>query len=146
MAEKRGQYKYQDDGTVAQLVSGEAEVTTNDIFPTDKQAQLKTQIENNTTPLGISAVYTGASFDTMADGVNFTWLTGIVRADVAGTLFIEQSSDGTNWFGLDTISIVANANQKINVDILLRYVRILISNGAVAQTNLKLYAFTTFKG
>lgn len=40
MAEKRGQYKYNDDGTISQLVSGESEVTTNDTLPVDIQARL----------------------------------------------------------------------------------------------------------
>jgi hypothetical protein len=145
MAEKRGQYKYQDDGTVAQLVSGEAEVTTNDIFPTDKQAQLKTQIENNTTPLGISATYTGASFDTMADGVNFTWLTGFAFANQVGNWYVDQSDDGSNYYLTDTGAITAGNASKIIVDIVARYVRFRFVNGATAQTSFKIVGYVTFK-
>lgn len=118
---------------------------SNAMLPTDKQAQLKTQIENNTTALAANATYTGATFDTMADGVNYTWLTGFVYANVAGTLNIQQSADGTNWYGLDTISISGTAPSKISVDILSRYIRAVLVNGASAQTDLKLFSYATFK-
>jgi hypothetical protein len=144
MAEVRGQYKYHDNGTVAQLVSGETVITDAPMLPMEKQAQLKRQIESNTTPLGISATYTGASFDTMADGENFTWLTGYVFSNVAGTLYIEQSADGQNWYGLNTINVAANGAMPIDVKVLLKHVRLKYVNGATAQTTFQLYGYVTF--
>lgn len=113
--------------------------------PTDEQAQLKQQIESNTTPLGISATYTGASFDTMANGINFNWITGTVIADQEGTLTIQQSNDGISWNGFDTITLTANNPMKINVDVLTRHVRFVLVNGASTQTVLRLYGYATFK-
>jgi hypothetical protein len=115
------------------------------IVPTDQQARLKQQIESNTTILGISAQYTGASFDTMADGVNFTGVTGLVTSNQAGTLYIDQSPDGTNWYTTDTIAVSASGLGKINFDILVRYLRVRYVNGATAQTSFNLSAFVTFK-
>lgn len=129
----------------ADASGGAVNTTTNDILPFDKQAQLKQQIENNTTPLGISATYTGASFDTMADGVNYTWLTGTVFTDIAGTLSVQQSADGVFWNTFDSITVGASVPTKINVDVLTRYIRLVHVNGATAQTILRLYAYVTFK-
>ena len=149
MAEKRGQYLYNDDGTVSMLVAiagpgGELEGSLA-MLPMDKQAQGKKQIESNTTPLGISATYTGVGFDTMANGENFNWLTGLVRADQTGTLNIQQSDDGVNWYATDSLAIGANTNVKIMLDIILRHVRFNYVNGATAQTSFKLSAYVTFK-
>jgi hypothetical protein len=135
--------KQNGDGTFSTLVH----ITGDDaMLPFDKQAQLKTAIENNTTALAANATYTGASFDTMADGTNYTWLTGHVFADQAGTLYVEQSGGGTNWDRLDTIAVTANTPAKINVDILSRYIRVTLVNGATAQTTLRLHTFVGFKG
>lgn len=116
------------------------------IMPYDKQAQLKTQIESNTTPLGANATYTGAGFDTMADGINFTWLTGIVYANQSGSLQIQQSLDGTTWDVIDGITCNAGTAYKISVDVVSRHVRFVYVNGATAQTTFRLHAFATFKG
>lgn len=145
MAEKRGQYQYNDDGTVSALVHTTNSPDANSVVPMDKQAQLKQQIENNTTALGASATYTGASFDTMADGVNFTWLTGVVYSNVAGTLFIDQSVDGTRWLTPQSISIGAGVSNPIDVTILSRYIRLRYVNQATAQTSFDLHAYATFK-
>jgi hypothetical protein len=113
--------------------------------PMDKQAQAKVQIENNTTVLGASATYTGASFDTMADGVNYTWLTGLAFSAQAGQWLVDQSDDGTNWYNTDATNLTANTPSKMIVDIVARYVRIRYINGATAQTSFKLAAYVTFK-
>jgi hypothetical protein len=109
------------------------------------EAVIKQQIEENTTPVGASATYTSASFDTMADGINYTWLTGHVFANQAGNLYIEQSSNDVAWERLDNISLVASTPSKINVEILSRYIRLVLVNGAVAQTTLRLSAFVSIK-
>jgi hypothetical protein len=147
MAEKRGQYQYNDDGTVSQLVHNTNETAETSMIGVDFQAQGKVQIESNTTPLGISATYTGAGFDTMKDGENYNWLTGTVTSDQTGTLYVQQSIDGTNWVSTDSVSVTNNptSGNKIAFDILLRYVRFTLVNNAVAQTQLKLYGFVTFK-
>lgn len=145
MPTKSGSIVYMEDGSNAYQTFSANGLDQNSILPMDKQAQLKTQIENNTTALGASATYTGASFDTMADGVNYTWLTGHVYSDQAGTLYIEQSGGGTNWDRLDSVAITATTPAKISVDILSRYVRLVLVNGATAQTALRLHAFVTFK-
>jgi hypothetical protein len=123
----------------------QVETVRTPMVPMDKQAQMKFQIENNTTALGISASYTGASFDTMADGINYTWLTGMTTSNQAGTLYIQQSDDGTNWYTLDSIATTANNNFPFSVDVRLRYIRLMYTNGATAQTSFKLSAYVTFK-
>jgi hypothetical protein len=146
---RQGNYQYNDDGTVSQLTSSDSTINqVNAIVPFDKQAQLKTQIENNTTALGISATYTGATFDTMADGTNFSIITVSAASDQTGTLLLQQSADGTNWFTTDSVAITANPSlsAKIVADVVLRYVRLVVTNGATAQTKLYLYGYAAFRG
>jgi hypothetical protein len=144
MPTKSGSIVYMEDGSNAYQVYSANSPDSNSMAPMDKQAQAKVQIENNTTALGASATYTGASFDTMADGVNYTWLTGLVQSNVGGTLNVQQSVDGTNWFNLNAITVNAATNTPIDVKILLRYVRFNYVNGGTAQTNFNLFGFVTF--
>jgi hypothetical protein len=59
-------------------------------------------------------------------------LTGILWADAAGALHIEQSTDGTNW-DLDTVvNATINTGVAISVAILAPFVRVRYVNGAGA--------------
>lgn len=55
-------------------------------------------------------------------------LAGSVFADKAGTVFIEQSSDGVNWDISEELSVEASKGKVINVSLLLPYWRVRAKN------------------
>jgi hypothetical protein len=57
-------------------------------------------------------------------------ITGIVWADAAGSLKIEQSADGTNWDLSTTIAAIINTGVAVSVEIVAPYVRAHYINGA----------------
>lgn len=56
-------------------------------------------------------------------------LTGILWADAAGTLFIEQSADGTNWDLSQSIAAVVSTGVAISVAIVAPFIRARYVNG-----------------
>jgi hypothetical protein len=73
-------------------------------------------------------------------------LTGSVFADQPGNIFIQQSSDFTNWDVATTYAIVANTGKGFSEEILLPFVRIHYVNGATPQTIFRLTARVTSAG
>lgn len=53
---------------------------------------------------------------------------GLVYADKAGTLFVEQSGDGTNWDLSESISITASTGKSFNVTLVAPFWRIRFKN------------------
>lgn len=121
------------DGTVA--------ASLNDamiILPTDAQAVKKTKLFETTTALGASAVYTGATIDTSTE----RRVTGFVSADQAGTLTIESSTNGANWYTVFTQEVTANTTYGFDVPCYSEYSRVKYTNGSTAQTAFRLVAYT----
>lgn len=73
-------------------------------------------------------------------------VTGVVIADQAGNIFIEQSGDQTNWDLSTTYPIVANTALKFSEEIILPWVRIRYVNGATPQTVFRLFSRMTSAG
>ena len=105
--------------------------------PFDLQAQLRALHAFTTTALAANASWTSASEEIL----NFGRITGTVFADVAGTLYVEQSPDNTNWDVVDSWSVTANAGLGFSVELVGRYVRVRFLNGATAQTTFRLFAW-----
>ena len=106
------------------------------------------RIVNSTTPLKANGTANNA--DTFVYGIETglgDYITGSVFADQNGTLTIEQSGDGTNWDAKDTIAVTASTGTKIDVKILLPYVRIKFVNTAGSdQTAFRLFTRVTSAG
>lgn len=68
------------------------------------------------------------------------WIIGMVFADQAGNIFIEQSMDGTNWDLSTTYAILANDGKGFKEDVFAPYVRVRFVNGATPQTAFRLTA------
>lgn len=68
------------------------------------------------------------------------WVVGMVFADQAGTLHIEQSMDGTNWDIDTSYTIAANDGKGFKEDIFAPYVRVRFVNGATPQTAFRITA------
>lgn len=88
-----------------------------------------------TTPLG-----SGGSFVSSAQQTTrATQITGSVFADQAGTLYIEQGGDGTNWDNVTEIAVEANIGTSIEIDVTNQFIRARFLNGASAQATFRLY-------
>ncbi len=62
----------------------------------------------------------------------------LVSADQAGTVYAEQSSDGSVWYVTNQQAVAANATVDIDDYVAARYVRVRYVNGAAAQTKFEL--------
>lgn len=91
-------------------------------------------------------------------GANGTWdsgplqpgladtITGSVYSDQTGTIYIEQSGDGTNWDVSTSYSVTAGDGKGFAEDVLLPNVRVRYVNGGTAQGVFRLYARMTSAG
>ena len=89
-----------------------------------------------TTALGASASFTSGS-----DDLNYRGHRTVVAhafADQAGTLYIEQSPNGTNWDLVENVALSANVGVALVTVVESRYIRFRYVNGATAQTIFRL--------
>lgn len=108
--------------------------TNIDVFPEPRKREVQF---NTVTPLAIAGTYTSAYFECLT----FEKVCGIVKADVAGTLYIEQSPDGTNPDYITTIAVGAGVGVAFEVNLVTRYVRGRYLNGATIQTYFRLSGY-----
>ena len=97
-------------------------------------------VDNSTiTPLGIAGVFTGLAEDVFEfSSVSVSW-----NADVAGSMLMEFSTDGTNWDRQIPVSSGANMLQTDHggvhrLSVITKFFRIVYTNGSVAQTEFRL--------
>jgi hypothetical protein len=127
----------------------------------------KTCFTESKLPLGGGATFTGLAHDTTATQVimplvapapptnqpfqqgvqSGTFILATAFADQAGTLFVEQSDDGTtNWTytPTDTVAVpLGLPAQRLKVPLDKRYWRVRFLNGGVAQTTFVLTSCQT---
>ncbi|MEH7209611.1 hypothetical protein V7094_25925 [Priestia megaterium] len=98
-------------------------------FDTDKTLTFV----NSTTALGANATFTGTTLN-LGSNHSINRHRAVVYADQAGTLYFDQSRDGTNW--RTTKSQAFNIGDLLQVEdnITMQYVRVRYVNGATAQT------------
>ena len=95
-------------------------------------------LDSSTAPLGIGLSYTTPG--TGVDVTNYPFLNGTVFADQNGTLYVEFSNDaGVNWDGQESTAYAANQLLGIKVARAGLRARVVFTNGAVAQTQFRLY-------
>jgi len=90
--------------------------------------------DSTATALGIGATYTGAAFNCEAYGK----IIGVCYADVAGTLYVDQRSDSTNWDSRETLPLAAGDLMGFMVEVMGTEARVVFTNGAVGQTTFRL--------
>lgn len=100
----------------------------------------KTMLASTAVPLAGLASYTSPVFpsDTMQR------VTGICQANQAGTLAVEFSADGTNFYGQTSTAYAANDPLNFDVKITAPYFRVKFTNGAVAQGSFNLFAWANY--
>ena len=101
----------------------------------DRINELSGVLASTTTALGANASYTSGSFTVSGYGR----IVGSCYADQAGTLYVEQSSDGTNFDVQSTFSYSAGALLGFSVEVVAPTARVRYVNGATAQTVFRLY-------
>ena len=92
---------------------------------------------STTTPLGIDASWTSPVDSSLTTGR----LIGNIFADQAGTLYIEQSPNNTNWDVIDSYAVSASAGIGFSVEKVAEHIRARFVNGGVAQTAFRLYVY-----
>lgn len=103
----------------------------------DSRENQMASADSTTTNLANGATYTGSQFTSQGYG----WICGTVYASHAGTLYIDQSSDGTNYDEIDSVAISATTQTGYSVEVVAPYARIRYTNGATTTTTLRVYAF-----
>ncbi len=88
-----------------------------------------------TTPLAASATYTGTSKDLLLSRAGFVSI--LTYADQAGTAYIEQSLDNSNWDLTESVVVSASTGTKLKKEAVARYVRAKYVNGGSAQSTFR---------
>jgi hypothetical protein len=71
---------------------------------------------------------------------------GVAFADQAGTLHVEQSTDGVNWDFDTSIAVVASTGKDFNVTLVAPYWRLRYVNSATPQGTFRIAASTQAGG
>lgn len=91
---------------------------------------------STTTPLDVEGVFT-SSVESLTRA---TQITGTVYSDQSGTVSIQQSGDGENFDVIQNISVEGGtASNKIEVDVITQFFRVVYVNGETAQTVFRLF-------
>lgn len=94
------------------------------------------------TPLTGNATYASDVVNTL----NADRIVGTVFADQGGTLYIEQSPDGTNWDISTSYTLTSNDGKGFSEEVLAPFFRVRVTNGATPQTAFRVYAKTIASG
>ena len=93
-----------------------------------------TAYTDSATNLAIGATFTGTSRDGGATPA-YNIFVANAYADQAGTLYVEKSTDNTNWLlAAKPLAVSADTAEVIEVRCTARYHRVRFLNGGVAQT------------
>lgn len=93
-------------------------------------------VDYTTTVLGDGATYTGDAFNCSENGK----IIGSCYSDHAGTLYVDQRNDGTNWDIRDELPYAAADLLGFEIDVLAPEARVVFVNDAgAAQTAFRLY-------
>lgn len=82
--------------------------------------------------LAISGVWNGPALNLGANH-SFLRMRAMFTADQAGTAYVEQSRDGTNWRVVASQAVTAGTPTSVEALVVAQYVRLRYANGAVAQ-------------
>lgn len=92
------------------------------------------RLNSSTTPLSGAAVFTGAT--TECD--EYVSVHVSVFADVAGTLSMQFSADGTNWDITQTYTVLGGGGRYFSAPIKAQFYRTVYTNGSSAQSAFRL--------
>ena len=90
-----------------------------------------------TTNLTSGQIFTGPSRD-ITSGMQSSMFTGLCYADVSGTLYVEESIDGSAFYPMQQIPVTAGVAVKFENRMHSRYARVRYVNGVTAQTTFRI--------
>ena len=90
-----------------------------------------------TTNLTSGQTFTGPSRD-ITSGMQSSMFTGFCYADVSGTLYVEESIDGSAFYPMQQIPVPAGVAVKFENKMHSRYARVRYVNGVTAQTTFRI--------
>jgi len=104
-------------------------------------------LNSRNTLLGISGVFTG-TLELVEDYAGLSVFIYTDQDSATNGLSLQFSIDGTNWDHVRTYSIAANTPYAIHLNTKAKYFRLVLTNGVVAQTLLRLQTIlrTTSQG
>lgn len=91
----------------------------------------------STTPLAAAGVFTGLGHECQASAGTKAMV--FINSDVACTYEFQQSVDNTTFFTTNTAALTANQFFNIEENLVLKYWRVKVTNGASAQSSFKCY-------
>lgn len=124
---------------------------TNIVLPQQMKSIDRLYQFSTNTNLVANSVYTGNAIDCST----YKKLCGHIAANQAGTLYVQQSDDGSsNWLTVQTTAVAISTQTSINsvsyynaiqyeVNITSKWARVIYVNGATAQTYFLFSGYTT---
>jgi hypothetical protein len=106
-------------------------------FATLPERGLLELVAYTTTPLPANGTWTSSTEGALITGR----LVGSCYSDQSGTLYIEQSPDGTHWDVVDSFSVTGGSGIGFSVEKVCPYARVRYVNGATAQSVFRLYVY-----
>lgn len=85
----------------------------------------------------------GSYQSSVFDVSKFRYISGICKSDQDGSLYIEFSHDGTNFYGEESYSYSANESLAFQVPSCAIYSRIRFLNGPTAQGSFNLIYYAS---
>ena len=92
---------------------------------------------SSTVSLGTAAVYTGTATNISSCGIIFVNVYSD-QASATDGLSIQQSSDATNWDHADDYTVPAASGKNYSINPHAKWMRVVYTNGTVAQTEFRL--------
>lgn len=142
MAEKRGQFQYNDDGSVAQLVAGEVETRSNEIAPVEIQARYSQTIQTHTN--AVVAPTNGVSDSVWFDTEGFDKIAISLKNDASTNSVVELhwSHDNSNRTGLEAVMAASTLSERVAItDTKARYVKVRITNQDAAAHTMNAWIY-----
>jgi len=91
---------------------------------------------SSTATLGAGATFTGVA----EECTKYNQLSVLVYSDQAGTVYLDQSSNGDNWDETQSWAIAAGVTEAHAVLVVAKYFRVRYGNGGVVQGTFRLQA------
>jgi hypothetical protein len=101
-------------------------------------AQCKTKAGFRAGGQYVDSIFTAAGHDSLAPIYNKAMI--FINSDQACTYEFQQSTDNVTFFTTHTEALTANSFFNVEENLVARYWRVKVTNGATAQTSFKVYS------
>jgi hypothetical protein len=117
------------------IFAGMRKVSRSHPYETTVLSSTVSSSNNTTTPLNASATFTGAS----EEAIPYTSVVVACKTDQNGTLYVDFSTDSTNWDSTLSFSVAANVNEVHRITVTRKFFRVRFTNTSSSnQTFIRL--------